>query len=495
VEPTFEIREYLIEGNTIFHDDRLLPVLKPFSGAGKSSDDVEKARSALEKYYHERGYPTVLVNIPRQTVEAGMVRLEVIESVIRRVKVVGNRYFTRERLLREMPAFRPGEILYLPRVKEQIARANRSQDIKVAPVLSPGRKVGTIDVELHVKDKLPLHGSLELNNRSTHTTTDRRLNAMLRYDNLWQREHAIVVQYQTSPEDTDEVKLLTVSYGLPSPWNDDHMIALYALQSDSATATADEISVIGKGKVYGLRYMIPLASSKSYIHDFTFGIDYKDFEDALGEEKKAPVRYAPLHAGYSATLPDGGGQTRLRFNLNFALRQLSSDSEDIQENRARADGNYVYVTADLERMQKLPLGLYLNLSAGAQKSNQALLSNEQYSAGGINTVRGYKENEASGDDAYFAKAQLELMDIGRLLKISKWLEMTPYCFYDAARLELNDPLPGEDEVVELKGAGAGMKGYLFKRFEYQLDWAEAIEAMDQTEKEHQEFHFKLKFRF
>jgi hemolysin activation/secretion protein len=278
----FRIKGFALQGNTLFSKDDLSIVLKPFMGEQKTAEDVEKARDALERFYHEKGYPTVLVNIPEQSVEDGVVWLQVVESEIRRVRVTGNRYFTMEKILDALPSLSPGEILHLPEVQRDLVRLNRNRDLKVAPVLIPGKAIGTVDVELKVEDKLPLHGSLELNNRSTHDTTHMRLNAMLSYDNLWQKDHSVSVQYQTSPKDTDEVKALAFSYVLPAPWNKDHVVAVYSINSDSETAFGEGFNTVGEGFIVGCRYVMPLPPKDTYAHNLTVGVDYKDFDEELG---------------------------------------------------------------------------------------------------------------------------------------------------------------------------------------------------------------------
>jgi hemolysin activation/secretion protein len=54
---------------------------------------------------------------------------------------------------------------------------------------------------LRVKDQLPLHAKLEANNQSTPGTPDMRLAASAVYDNLWQLDHALGLQYTFSEED------------------------------------------------------------------------------------------------------------------------------------------------------------------------------------------------------------------------------------------------------------------------------------------------------
>ena len=198
-ETNFDIRAFDVKGNSILPMDRVMAAVAIFIGPRKTASDVEKARDAIEKLYHDSGYPAVYVNIPEQTLKDGIVKLEVIETRIGKVKVTGNRYFTMEKIMHDLPAFTPGEILYLPKVQEEVGRLNRNQDFKVDPAISPGKESGTIDAELKVEDHLPLHGYLELNNRANHDTTELRLNAMIRYDNLWQKEHSISFSTRLRP--------------------------------------------------------------------------------------------------------------------------------------------------------------------------------------------------------------------------------------------------------------------------------------------------------
>ncbi len=100
---TFDINAFYIEGNTVLDKDVLTMHIKDFIGPDKTSKDVEAARDSLERFYHELGYPTVLVNIPEQTVSDGIVKFQVIESKIKRVWVEGNKYFTMAHIKKSCP--------------------------------------------------------------------------------------------------------------------------------------------------------------------------------------------------------------------------------------------------------------------------------------------------------------------------------------------------------------------------------------------------------
>ncbi len=505
-ETSFEIRSFEMTGNTIFPADKLQGVVLPFTGKGKTAADVEHARDALEKLYHDAGYPAVLVNIPEQTLQGGVVKLQVIESRIGRVTVTGNRYFTMEKVMNDLPSLAPGRILYLPKVQEEIGRLNRNQDIKVDPVMSPGTAFGTIDVELKVQDQLPLHGYLELNNRASPDTTALRLNAMIRYDNLWQQDHSLSLQYQMAPESLKQVEVVGFSYALPAPWNKDHQLALYGIWSDSNTAFGEGFTVVGKGQIFGARYVIPLPGYKLYAHNITIGLDYKHFNNAVGFTNASgvttntPVTYMPLSFSYNASLPDEqGGVTQFSGGLNMAFRGIVSDENDFEQKRYKATASYIYASAGVQRTQKLPLGMSLFAKVDGQVADQPLIDNEEYVAGGMTSVRGYLESEGTGDNAVHGTLEVSFPDPlkGAVPEnwITKRLQMSPFIFYDVAELITQDPLPNQYSGSLLEGAGAGLRGAMTKSFEYELDWATALSSTTNTKSGAERVYFKVRAVF
>jgi len=494
----FEIQAIEVTGNTVLPAYKVEDALAPFIGSGKTVPDVEKARDVLEKLYHDSGYPAVIVNIPEQTLEGGMVKLQVIESRIGRIKIAGNRYFAEEKIKEDLPSLAPGGMLYLPKVQEEIGRVNRNQDIKVDPVMTPGEQTGTIDIELKVEDRLPLHGYLELNNDASPGTKELRLGAMVRYDNLWQKEHSLSLQYIIAPQSPEEMQVLGASYALPTPWDKDHQLAFYGVWSNSNTTSASVsgLNVIGKGYIYGMRYVVPLPQYKLYSHNMTLGIDYKHFDQAEGLTTASggpttPISYVPLSLAYNATLPDEwGGVTQFGVGLNLSLRGLGSGQDELDQLRANARLNYFYATASIQRMQKLPWGMNLLVKVDGQVADQPLVSNEQYSAGGRMNVRGYLVSEELGDNALHATAELSFPN--PFEKIIKDFQMTPFVFYDIARLIINDALPGQQSRFTLAGTGVGVRGLITKYVDYEVDWAVALDATNITSTYDQRIYFKIR---
>ena len=117
-EERFTIKGFVIEGTVLFSNEELQTVVKSFTGRNRTAADVEGARDALERFFHERGYPAMLVNIPEQSSSNRVFRLVVIENRIGNVLVSGNNHVSTRKLLREMPSVMPGSVLSLPELQK-----------------------------------------------------------------------------------------------------------------------------------------------------------------------------------------------------------------------------------------------------------------------------------------------------------------------------------------------------------------------------------------
>ena len=147
-------------------------VVYPFLGFDKTMADIESVRQSLESAYRAAGYGTVFVDIPEQSIGDGVVRLRVTEGRIDRVQITGARYFSNGQIRDALPTLERGAVPHLPAVQAELADLNGvTADRVVTPVLRAGRTPGTVDVDLKVDDTLPLHASVEVNDRYSPGTS------------------------------------------------------------------------------------------------------------------------------------------------------------------------------------------------------------------------------------------------------------------------------------------------------------------------------------
>jgi hypothetical protein len=90
-------------------------------------------------------------------------------------------------------------VLNGPIFNDELNRANANQNRQIYPVIGPGPGPGTSELTLNVKDRLPLHAKAEFDNQNSPDTPNLRVNTSAVYDNLWQAEHSLGVQYGFSP--------------------------------------------------------------------------------------------------------------------------------------------------------------------------------------------------------------------------------------------------------------------------------------------------------
>ena len=215
LNPEFVGRSYAPTGSYVVGREKLREFATAIGDGSPAYHDVEAARAALEKAYRDAGYLTVVVSIPEQDVSTGEVVLKVVEGTVERVRVRGAGFNLPSAVRAGVAELAEGTVPNFNTVQAQLAGVNRRADMRVTPVLRSGRLPGTVDVQLEVDDQLPLHGSLELNNRQTPNTTETRLSANVRYDNLFQRGHSVGLNWFYAPRRPDEANILSLNYHLP----------------------------------------------------------------------------------------------------------------------------------------------------------------------------------------------------------------------------------------------------------------------------------------
>lgn len=468
-----DIWEYYVSGNTVLEPETIAQACAPYLGPARSPEDVDQARAALETLYRERGYRTVGVSIPQQTVKDGVVRLQVVENRVGHLNVTGSKYHSIERIKRQVPSLAEGTVPNFSDVERDMVAVNQQADRRVTPALKAGKAPGTVDVDLVIDDDLPLHGSLELNNRASQDTSDLRAVASLQYDNLWQRGHSLSLSHQTAPEQRDDAKVFYGSY-LARFAESSFSLMLSGLRTDSDVSTVGGTDVVGNGTVAGLRGIWAFPASERFYSSLSFGVEYKKFKNRVSLEDNSfttPVEYYPFSFGYTGLLRSGAATTQFDVGTRFAFSGWGSDDEVFGLNRAFARGQQFSLRAGVDHTQPLFAGLEGRLRFAGQISDQPLISNEQFSAGGFDSVRGYLESEALGDSGWDASLELRSPP---LFANAGFIDLTAYTFVDAARLRLRQSLPDQEHAFSLGSTGLGINLGLWRQFHGSLIWATVL---------------------
>jgi hemolysin activation/secretion protein len=557
--PTFPVQHYLIMGNSVLSPAAIARTMTNIDGAYGTNVSLEGIRTAvteLQKAYRARGYVTVSVGLPQQKLTNETVKIQVTEGRLDSIEVRGNHYFSSNNVMRALPSLHTNIILNSRVFEAELNRANANQDRQIYPVISPGPFPGTSDLTLKVKDQLPLHAKVELNNESTPGTPALRVNSSAVYNNLWQLEHSLGLQYGFSPEEfkdgskwnfydrpqvanysgyyrmplggpaaiEDQIESQPGSFGydeatrrfnLPPPSGQPELNVFASrstidpgLQTLPGQVLFDNPGVqeilqdnvqedLTVNNDVGFRFSAPLKSTDNFHSDFSGGLDYKTYQStstktnifqisqvtigANGQPNPPTVSsvysavpttipevdYLPVSLHYSASLQDEHGTTAFGLGLsvntwfhsttttNSATSLIGLKSLQSVTSSSESHGNWVVLNPSLTRDYAIRPGWILTLRADGQWASEPLISNEQFGAGGVNSVRGYREGEVFGDTGWhFSVEQQTPAHVVGMVYGNTPLTISGSIYMDYARVYLLDP-QGRPPGTSLWGAGVG----------------------------------------
>lgn len=494
-----DINEYIVRGNTVLDAYDIEQAVYPFLGPQRSLADIEAARDALQESYQSKGYQSVFVELPEQQVEGGVVFLQVVETRVGRVRVVGAEHYSPVEILEDVPALTEGAVPDFNRVQEELSRVNRSAGRQVMPLVREGQRPGTMDINLQVEDEKPWFVNLGLNNDYSADTERLRSFVSVGHNNLWQLGHAIALTYFVAPEDKDSAEVWSGSYTLPlgERWN----LRFAGFKSDSNVATVGGTNVLGKGHSYGVTATYALPFSGDWAHSFSVGLDFKDFDEDVrfgGETDSVPIKYSPFTFGYHGFRYTEQSEFGLGLSLVANPRSLlgyGSEPEDFRfKKRWDSSPSFGVFKVDTSYTVTLPNTWQLSTTFGFQLASGPLISSEQISAGGASSVRGYLATEASGDDGYIVTQELRTPSLSKYVGnyLSDW---RLYAFADGAQVFLQDALPEQEDDFALASVGLGTRAVFNDWLSGSVDWALPLQDGPNTSKHDSRVHFSVQANF
>ena len=506
----FVITAFDVAGVTALPASEVERLVYPFAGPDRSNEDVELARKALQDAYAARGFGTVVVEVPvqaRDTFAQGVVQLAVSEIPLGLLTVSDSRYHSLYVTKAALPSLVEGKPINVTALQRDVTQANRFPDRTVNPVFKPGRVPGTLDVDLKVDDRLPLHASLQIDNDASPSTTPLRITANVRYTNLFQTGQTASVTYITSPQRLSEVQVVAGSYSVPllqSPWS----ISVSGYYSNSNVASTGDSTVLGAGYQVGVRAQYQISGERTQ-QTISFGPDFKDFKQNLAiagaPASSAPIRYVPIELQYALAGATEHSTYAVTLGATFGLRVIRGTvcaqttgpcvPVDVFQNReANSFENFVRTDLSLDYSYALANDIVGAFRLTGQLADSHLITNEQFSGGGLRSVRGYYSSEAVGDDGIAASLEVRSPSFAPLL--GRWLtEARLYGFVDSAFLRVIQPLPDVTSRYSLIGIGGGLSWRAFKRFSGQVLGAAALHDGVRTKQGDARVNFVVKGEF
>ena len=384
---------------------------------------------------------------------------------------------------------------------------NANPDLTANVKLTKDRddKTRSLGVHMDVKESMPLHAILGIDNYGTESSGDWMGRATLQYLNLWKADHALTVNGLSALDGS----LYGAAGSYFVPFHAGRRDASFTVHGGYTEVDTDDvvpnIDVEGDGWFVGAQASVELLPSLSDSLRLAVGLTYREVGDNLvihdngtkSKLNKNTVDVLPLSVALLYAERDLDGWMGRNYATVELVRNVGGSSDDeFHRQRQAADRDYWLAHLQLARIQTVGGSFdeekdewsgrsMVFAKVDAQIANGALVSAEQMGVGGANSVRGYKEREFLGDNAVTGtleyRTPLLLGGIGSLMgrKTSDRLQFV--AFLDGGWIGIEDALAGEDDSLFIASAGLGVRAAWGENSLLRLDWGLPLKDTDESE--------------
>ena len=470
------IKQINVIGATFLTQKEVQDIVTKYQGKELTLSDMQKVAGLITDAYRQKGYITSRAYLPPQKIENNTLEVRVMEGRMGQVNVKGNHYFRTALFLRKL-AMKAGDAFDYNKLRANLSKINQYQDRSAKAVIVPGKDPGTTDVNLDIKDNLPIHIGMDWDNFGSRYIEKDRYQGTLKHNNLLGFDDSLTLQYQTA--EAQAYSLLALRYIFPVA--DTTEIGFFMARTKLELGREFEaLQARGKSKLYSLFATQDLISKENVTLIARIGFDYKDVINFQSGNvtSKDKMRVAKVSA--SLDVSDRFGRTIIDNEINFGIPNIMGglEAEDPIASRVGSGGQFTKDTLNFLRLQKMPFSSNLLWKNQFQFASNILTATEQYQLGGIANVRGYAPAEAVGDNGYTTTLEWSFPPyfISKNAKVpysqARWRDaLRLVAFYDWGNVSLRNPQAGEDKNTTLSDIGCGIRFNLPENFNVRIDVA------------------------
>lgn len=499
--PVFAIKRFVLEGNTILDPTQVAKIVEPYTGPKRDFGDIQQAMEQIENAYRDRGFTMVTVLLPEQELAKGEVLLRAVEPRVTKITIDGNLHFSEENILRSLPTLKTGVIPKVSAISANLRAANENPARKVTLQFKAQENPEELHAALQIQDQKPWKVTVSGDNTGSDATGRYRTGLGFQHFNLFNRDHVASLQYTTSPDHIETVKIFSGSYRLPLYGLGD-TLDIFGAYSDVDSGTSQvsgtDIKVSGKGVVSGFRYNMNLPRSGNYEQKLIGGMDYRLYDNSaviLGADLAKDLVAHPLSLTY------GGAWTTEALTIDGALGLLynipwghQGEKPDFVAVRSDAAADYLILRYGLNFMLRPGADWMVRIATAGQYTRDRLIPGEQFGYGGSALLRGYEEREEFWDTGFSGSLEIYTPDMAGIVNLPGG-QLRLLTFLDAGTGRNLRPQPGELESNSLKSAGVGLRFAIGETFSLSLDWGYALDDSSVTRRGESALHGRVQLSF
>ena len=469
------VDRFEVVGSSVFSDEELAAVLDEYEGRPLSLSELYQARSAITKLYTDNGYVNTGAYIPPQELTSRTVTISVLEGQLEDINVTGTNRLDPD-YIRSRIQNSAGTPVNVESLLEALQMLRIDPLIEnVSAELSAGISPGTSLLEVEVEEADPFKITAQFdNNRSPSVGTNRR-GAGFIHSNLLGFGDRISFNYNNT-EGSDSID---TSYTLPFNSRNGTLRFAYGYSDNEIIEDPfTPLDIQSESQYYELGIRQPIVATPE--SEFAMGLSFSF------QESKTQILDTPFPLSRGANEEGETSIGALRFFQEYvdrsdtevlALRSQFSFGLDVFGATQNADGipdsTFFAWRGQSQWVRRLDEDFLFLLRGDVQLSSSELVPLEQFRVGGVNSVRGYRQDFALGDNGLFTSAEVRI-PLFRIRRIGGVMQLTP--FVDLGTIWNSDDSRIGNEF--LAAVGIGLNFSAGNGFNARLDWGIPLVDVD-----------------
>jgi len=447
----FVLNKVNFKDNTKFSDAELEKIFLPYYHKQISLADLQNLVNAVTVKYRTAGYILSRAILPPQTINKGIVEVQVIEGFISKVDIKTPSTWVYKVVwgyIKNILNTRPLQISMLER---DLLLMNDIPGLAVKAVITPSKTVpAAADLTL-VTDQNYVTGYLSYDNYGTRYLGPKEFGGGITVNGVTTPGSSDGIQYLTTPT-TSELQYYGYNHMNPIGTQGGKFNFGFNYTYTNSGFVLQPLTVLGFNNAFYGDLSYPMIRSRSenlYVH--TMGNFQNTSSTILGFPFYFDrLRTLVLGADYS-TVDRFKGVDEVKLDVEKGF-DIMGARQHFNQSRPNGLPDFIKGTFYASRNQSLPWQLSLFGAMIYQYTPQTLLVSEQFSYGGPIWGRGYMPSEIVGDSAIAAKIELR-----RDTYYEKaWLNAIQYyAFYDAGNIWNKDKvnLPPQQSATSMGVGG------------------------------------------
>lgn len=468
---TIRVDRFEFEGNTAFSDRELAELTKPFVGREITFAELIAVEAAVTQKYLAAGYLNSGAVIPaNQTFprDGAVVKIQIVEGGVEEIAITGNRRLN-SNYLRSRLAIATGRPLNRDRLLEALQLLQLDPLIaNISAELQAGSRPEKSRLEVRVKEADSFSGEVFADNNRSPSVGSFRRGVRINQANLLGLGDGLEVSYAN----TDGSNEINGSYTVPvNPRNGTIRLAVGAASTNIIEEPFDAAGIEGKSRTYELTYRQPILEKPD--RNLAVGVTLSRQEsNTFLQGERFPLSQGANDRGKTRVSAVRFFQEYVQRSSNqvFAARSQFSIGTNLfgaTSNNSGPDSRFLAWRGQAQYVRLLAPETLLIVRSDIQLADRPLLSLEQIGIGGVQSVRGYRQDLLLTDSGAIASAEVRF-PIWRVPKVKGLLQVAPFIDLGVGWNHSGEKAnPDSDKLL---GAGVGLLWQMGDRFNARLDY-------------------------